>query len=74
MNWYKKANEVGGNNPYGFEVGQKLTYTADSGYRGYCIVKIINEDGTLDVIDHTRRMMPKFKPVQMGMNMFEEMN
>ena len=34
---------------------------------------IRNEDGSLDVIDHSGRRMSKFKPVQMGMNMFEEM-
>ena len=66
MNWYKKAQ-------FDFQEGQKLTYTKKSGYRGYCTVEHINEDGSLSVIDHSGRRMPKFKPVQMGMNMFEEM-
>ena len=56
-----------------FQVGQELTYTRDSGYKGTCIVKAINPDGTLDVIDHSGRLMSKFRPVQMGMKMFEEM-
>jgi len=60
-------------NPYGFYEGQQLTYTKKSGYRGSCTVEKINEDGTLSIIDHSGRRMPKFQPIQMGMNMFEEM-
>lgn len=61
------------NNPYGFYVGQKLTYSKKSGYRGTCVIENINDDGTLKVLDQSGRYMPNFKPVQMGMNMFEEM-
>ena len=69
MSWYKTSQ----NNPYNFEVGQKLTYTKKSGYRGWCTIEAINEDGSLSVIDHSGRRMPNFKPVQIGMKMFEEM-
>lgn len=66
-------------NQYGFEVGQKLTYTKKSGYRGGCTVEEVNSDGTLLVLDNSGRRMGKsggdgFKPVQMGINMFEEMS
>lgn len=56
-----------------FYAGQKLTFTKKSGYRGWCTVEKVNEDGSLSIIDHSGRRMSKFKPVQMGMNMFEEM-
>jgi len=69
MNWYKQAQE----NPQAFQEGQKLTYTKKSGYRGNCTVETVNPDGSLNVIDHSGRRMTNFKPVQMGMNMFEEM-
>lgn len=61
------------NNPYGFQEGQKLTFTKKSGYKGWCTLEKINEDGSFSVIDHSGRRMSKFQPVQMGMNMFEEM-
>lgn len=66
MNWYKVAL----NNQ--FKEKQKLTFTPKSGYKGWCMIEKINEDGTLNVIDHSGRRMSKFKPVQMGINMFEE--
>ena len=56
-----------------FQIGQKLNYTPKSGYRGNCTVEKINEDGTLDIIDYSGRRMSKFRPIQMGINMFEEM-
>ena len=58
---------------FSFQPGQKLTYTKKSGYRGYCTVEAVNPDGTLNIIDHSGRRMSNFKPVQVGMNMFEEM-
>ena len=67
-----------GSNQSVFSVGQKLTYTKDSGYRGWCTVQEVNSDGTLLILDHSGRQMGQsgsngFKPIQMGKKMFEEM-
>ena len=67
MKIYKIAN-------HNFTKGQKLYFSPKSGYKKYCIVEKINEDGTIDVIDHSGRRMSKFKPVQMGINMFKELS
>jgi len=70
------SNNVSG--AQSFTVGQKLTYTKASGYKGWCTVQEVNNDGTLLILDHSGRYMGRsggngFKPVQMGKNMFEEM-
>jgi len=70
LNWYKRASE----NKFKFEVGQELTYNYPRApYRGTCIIKKVNDDGTIDVLDHSGRIMPNFKPYFGSIPMFKEM-
>ena len=68
MNWYKKAQE------FKFQEGQTLTFNYPKApYKGTCVVKKINPDGTLDILDHSGRIMTKFKPYFGKDPMFKEM-
>ena len=68
MNWYKKAQE------FKFEEGQTLNYNYPKApYKGSCVVKKVNLDGTLDVIDHSGRYMRGLSPYFGSDPMFKEM-
>jgi len=67
ISWYKIAT-------FQFQVGQELTYNyPKTPYRGTCVVQAVNEDGTLNVLDHSGRMMNNFKPYFGSIPMFKEM-
>ena len=70
-NWYKKAQEA----KFQFQVGQELTYNYPKvAYKGTCVVQQVNEDGSIDVLDHSGRMMPHFNPYSFDpVKMFKEM-
>ena len=68
MNWYKKAQA------FEFVEGQELTYNYPKApYKGTCVVRKVNDDGTLDVLDYSGRIMSNFKPYFGSDPMFKEM-
>jgi len=64
---YRRAAHV-------FQVGEELTFNYPKApYRGTCKVMGVNEDGTLNVLDHSGRLMNNFKIYFGSDPMFKEM-
>ena len=68
MNWYKKSKTI-----HEIQKGDRLNYNYPKApYKGYCIVDNVNADGTIDVIDHTGRIMRKMPLKWDNFSMFKE--
>jgi len=68
MNWYKRAKTI-----QDLQIGDKLNYNYPKApYRGYCTVEKINQDGTIDVMDYTGRIMKKVSLMWNNNPMFKE--